>query len=510
MTINNLRSLSETSTNQIVEEENMKVSKGVEFFTIHPIPTATLLFRNQSENQIRPTINLQEKNIYLQKIQVSCEEKNVTRPVLQLSASTLKHVDNFLQKKQRHYTPLSLSSLKTVSDIYYLHLINQKTDIKEEVYLYLPQDIQDLMSSRNNPLIKSILLNLRHYHNKVNENSEKLETANDSIKKIHAIISSLLVGNILTTNSPRLSSYAEFFINVIDSLDTRSKMLLSYILFADQINKLNDLKVLIKECALISVEKIITFRENLSSQKPSQFIPPENYQFTGETIIRSFIPEKVLLPECLLINFEPINLNQFTASQEDNFFNFFRLLFDKTYLSHNHDRERQENILQVFHTDQQLPDDLKNLWGISTISARLLAFNHLLKIYPLKTNKIDVRFNKEKGLAQVFYTINIQEISYTQPLNIVIYPKKDPKNPDCFAIDELRPLANVSFLWTSYIKNETYSHSMLQFQSLEFTVLNDKMIATSKEKRFIKEALRLKKINISNKLKNKINIFLSN
>jgi len=423
-----------------------------------------------------------------------------------LSVSMIGTIDKFFNKQKRSYTDLSLLHLEEINETYYSLLIQEKVVGRKGLEFLSWKFVQEKMQSTQNPIINLILLNLQYYQDRV-EATKKVEKPDLLLfTKIFKTIEALLIKDTDYFSLPHQLSSAEFLYQAFHSLDLEKKQLISYLIFGNQADQLDSLRRLLGKCIVILPEKIAIDREKLEHHKIHQFSLPSNFDFEEETITRCFIPNNVILPQCVLINNKPINLNQFTGTSKENFFNFFRYFFKEKIFTD--EEENTDNLLNTFYEKNKLPSKYKNLLGISTVSMRLLAYECLDQNYPLLKNS-EITYRPQSNV-KIFYTINKHRISCMQPLSIIVYPKVDLDDPKSFSIDKKRPLAQLSFILTSDLnKNGKSTQNSLQLQNLSFVFQKNHEYASVSEQNLIKRALNLKKARISNRLRDKLNAFLT-
>ena len=187
---------------------------------------------------------------------------------------------------------------------------------------------------------------------------------------------------------------------------------------------------------------------------------------------------------------------------KENFFNFYTL-FLKELNFYKFTEEEIQAIIYTFYKEKSLPENLKNLLGISTICNVMIAYKNMDLRYPLlRTAAMTYR---SQNSVKIFYRFDDSEVICTQLLTMTIYPKESSQG-----IDKDRPLANFSFILNSHLAANTESRdNVLEFQNLNYIYTDGKMNATPKEKKMIKQAFNEKKSFLSRNLRNKLNTFLT-
>jgi len=496
------------STNSVIDQaKNVSVSKGVKIFSLthnpaHSTQGEIRLERTNSSNSIASNLFPKIAVEYLSPRNLDKDKTTIVNRIIPSSSSITDFIDSFFYSEKRAYVSLSLKNLEEINSIYYSSLIQIKISNQKKLYLYQAKSIKNKMEATSNPLIRLILLNLQYCKERAKA-VKKVERAR--YRKTFKVISALLEGDIKYFSLPESLSQALFLQKAFYSLDVRTKQLISYIIFNSHQEHLDNLCSLLGRCVEISQKKIAIDREKLEGQKTHQLSLYANYEFSVETIVRCYIPDNLFLPQCVLINNKPINFNALTGSRKEKFFNFFRYFFNTAPFTKD---EETEVLLNLFFEENKLPFPIKNLLGISTVSMRLLAYECLDQHYPLLRGK-EITY-RPLSEVKIFYTINDQEISCTQQLNMTIYRKENPQSLESYAIDKEHPLANFSFILTSHLDKEGKTSDItLQFQNLEYTRFENRMNATKHEQHLIEQALNLKTTKLSDRLKYRLNALIT-
>lgn len=416
---------------------------------------------------------------------------------IRLSNDVVQEIDRVFSKNLQ-YARVSLKELKQLSEIFYKEQINQILYrhfnlIKEKE---LTEQIRKQLSSNALPLIKLMLFHLKNYQELSLQQESNLSNKH-FIKEMQKIIEAILNKDSRFFFLHSGLSDSEFLINALSTLNGRSQSCLSYIVFGNHQDQLKDFIFSLSHFANIETRKIIQDIHTLRHKKIYKKINPPDYRFTTATIIRSFIPDQTLLPNKLIINYLPLNLMQFSGEHLEVARKFFHVFLKE--LRYLQDEESLHSLLNNFLIDEQLPPDLENVLGVSTVASCLLAFETLDKKFPLlKQNELTYRYDKS---IYILYLTLQDQILCKLPLSIILYAKLNPQNPESFSIDKNHPLAAATFMWTSYVNNKgEYTHSTLEFENVNFINSKNQLI-TEKEINLINLALKLTKENFTTKVK---------
>jgi len=415
-----------------------------------------------------------------------------------LTTATFHTIDQLLNKDKRPYTSLSLADLEEVNNTYYFFLINEKNTQQKNQKIFNCEEIQQKIQSFENPKLKFIALNLNYYLENVENKEHALLSDENIFKKTLNIIRALLNEDINYFRITDSLSYAHFLIQAFQSLNVNTQSFISYLIFDNPINQLNELICLLKSFSAITPEKIILDREKSKHHKPIKFSLDKDYTFPNEEIFRCFIPHHVILPKCIVINGIPLNLNQYVSHHKENFFNFYTLFLQELNF-YKFTEEEIQAIIHTFYNEKSLPENLKNLLGISTTCNVFIAYKNIDLRYPLlRTATMTYR---SRNSVKIFYRFDDSEVICTQLLTMTIYPKVSSQG-----IDKDRPLANFSFILNSHLAaNKESRDNVLEFQNLNYIYTDGEMNATPKEKKMIKQAFNEKKSFLSINFKNLLN-----
>ncbi len=496
-----MRSFSETLCAG-TDESKFAISPPAPLFTASQKLPSLKEYRVERVQSTHCIQSIQEQNrqkfsaVFLSPRQKKEQPEFFSLPFIKPPQEALLFIESLTCSNVKPYLALCISDLHQINQLYYLELIQKKVNIANSW-----QAIRKKMQSNENPMMKLILMQLSYFQEKFKRKSLNPVTHMEAVERLFEVINAIVQRDTDYFSLTPLLSHAEFLHQAFVLLDFEVQQLISKVLFDDATAASENFLQLLGFSIAITPEKIAMDQERIEQHKRYSFHFPADYVFEEETIIRCFIPDQFLILDSFFLNKIPIDLNQFTGDREKNFYDFFSLIFEKVCSKHP---DKIPLLIDAFYAKKKLPLKLKQLLGISTVSARLLAYQFLDERYPLlKTNQITYRPQKK---VKLFYEIDSHTVSCAQPLTLTIYRKLHPEDPTSYAIEESSPLATCSFLLTCYLtENGTLSHNTLQFQNFDYYFTQGKPVATLAEQELMERALKLKKNRLSSLLHQRLN-----
>jgi hypothetical protein len=138
------------------------------------------------------------------------------------------------------------------------------------------------------------------------------------------------------------------------------------------------------------------------------------------------------------------------------------------------------------------PGYVKTLLGLGSISSRLQAFSFFSTTFP-SLKELGFMCRQKQGKVRIGFNVKSDPMNCYQPITFIVYPKLSD-DPLSFAIDQQRPLAEVTIGWTGYpLRVEGASDSYTHTETLE--ILNCEFYGEGSvsERKSILDALGLRK-----------------
>lgn len=151
------------------------------------------------------------------------------------------------------------------------------------------------------------------------------------------------------------------------------------------------------------------------------------------------------------------------------------------------------------------PGYVKTLLGLGSISARLQAFTFFSNTFSL-LKEFGFFCRQKQGNVCIFFNVKSNPVNCYQPITFIVYPKLSD-DPESFAIDQKRPLAEVTIGWTGYpLRLEGASDGYTHSETLEILNCEFYEEGSVKERKRIRDALGLqKRFTVKSTLTNHIN-----
>lgn len=135
---------------------------------------------------------------------------------------------------------------------------------------------------------------------------------------------------------------------------------------------------------------------------------------------------------------------------------------------------------------------VKTLLGLGSISARLQAFIFFLDTFPL-LKEFGFICRQKQGNVRISFNVKSDPMNCYQPITFIVYPKLSD-DPRSFAIDQERPLAEVTIGWTGFpVKIEGILDGYTHSETLEIINCEFYGEGSEVERRRILDALGLQK-----------------
>lgn len=344
----------------------------------------------------------------------------------------------------------TLKEIDQAMKAYYLQLlreINKKN--KSKVHDQFAQ-ILEKMCSYETPLVLLIKLHFDEF-------LPLLQLHHDSFDELKNLLSNI-------TYSPRFDNYSELNItnptNYLENLtlllkkhlSTSTGAVLSFIIFGKNGNKLAELISLMEKWSQLDEKHCLHDLKKIKKIKVCEYWPPIEHSFDIEAIKRIYVTDKIL-PDKIFIDYMPLKLTGFPIDPNMLQEKFYRFFLKNIYQSWKNDTVSEitfEQIVTSFYKDNILPNDLRNVLGMSTFSAVWLALQCFHENFPAlryqSGSGLTSRLKKREDHAQVEICFNfkLDQPHCFREIKFMIYRGLNQSDSNSFVIAEDSPLAEIS------------------------------------------------------------------